>query len=57
MLTVLVPAKVPVNLITSFLPFETAPLVNVKVLLALVKLNVVKPPIACSKINKFVFVI
>ena len=55
--TVLVPAKVPVNLITSFLPFDTAPFVKVNDLLALVKLKVVKPPIACSKISKFVFVI
>ena len=49
--------NVPVNLITSFLPFDKAPLVNVRALLALVTLKVVKPPIACSKINKFVFVI
>ena len=57
MLTVLVPAKVPVNLITSFLPLDNAHFVNVKDLLALVKLKLVKPPIACYKINKFVFVI
>jgi len=42
---------------TSFLPFDKAPFVKVKDLLALVKLKVVKPPIACSKISKFVFVI
>ena len=51
------PAKVPVNLITSFLPFDTAPFVKVKALLALVTLKASYPPIACSKINKFVFVI
>ena len=42
---------------TSFLPFDKAPLVNVNALLALVTLNVVKPPIACSNINRLVFVI
>ena len=55
--TVLLAAKVPVNLITSFFPLDNAPLENVKDLLALVKLKVVKPPIACSRISKFVFVI
>ena len=57
MLTVLLAASVPVNLITSFLPFDKAPFVKVNDLLALVKLKVVKPPIACSNINKLVFVI
>ena len=49
--------NVPVNLITAFLPFDTAPLVKVNALFAFVILNVSYPPIACSTINKFVFVI